>query len=206
MASPASTLDLVQFAVLFVLAAMNGTIAYSVFRIQRERNTPRMIVYVDTVEEDERVFQGLYIQNVGLVPALHVRTVVEVEEWRDGQLVQSRFHDEGFDAFQDGQVSLSPQEHRLYELPSIEGWSLIVRAVVSCKNGPGDSTRFALGDDPAAVQEVMFGTGRVKLLKRLRSRLSTNGQKVVDLRMVMGLNSLKNYGELFGDRGTTQEP
>ena len=78
-------LDIVQFAVLFVLSVANGLIAYSVFKIQKDRNTPKLVVYMELVEGEEREYAGLYIQNVGLAPALNVRIVADIEEWREGQ-------------------------------------------------------------------------------------------------------------------------
>ena len=118
--------DVVQFAALLVLAVASGVIAYSVYRIQKDRNTPKLVVNVELVEENDREYMGLYVQNVGLVPALNVQVVADIEEWREGRPVRSRFH-ERYDAFHDHLVTLSPQEHRLYELPAIEGWALTVQ-------------------------------------------------------------------------------
>ena len=65
-------LDVIQFAALLALSAANGVIAYSVFRIQKDRNTPKLVVYVELVEDDDHEYLGLYVQNVGLVVS-HVR-------------------------------------------------------------------------------------------------------------------------------------
>ena len=47
--------DLVQLAVVIALSIANGVIAYSVFKIQKDRNTGKPIVYMDLVEEDDRI-------------------------------------------------------------------------------------------------------------------------------------------------------
>ena len=137
-------LDVIQFVTLLALSAANGAIAYSVLRIQKDRNTPKLAVYVELVEDDEHDYMGLYVQNVGLVPALNVRVIADIEEWSEGHPTRSKFH-ERYEAFEDHHVTLSPQEHRLYELPAIGGWALIVTVLTSCSNVPDDSTHFALG-------------------------------------------------------------
>ena len=157
---------------------------------------------MELVEDDDREYPGLYIQNVGLVPALNVSVVVDIEEWREGHPISSEFH-ERYDAFHDHCVTLKSQEHRLYELPVAEGWALIVSALTSCSNGPSDSTYFVLGDDRSAIREVAFGKGRKKAIKKLKSRQSSRTRNSRDLRFVMGLNSLKDYDELF--RGSAKE-
>ena len=60
-------LDIVQLAALFALSIANGLIAYSVFKIQKDRNTPKLVVDMELVAEEDREYAGLYIQNVGLV-------------------------------------------------------------------------------------------------------------------------------------------
>ena len=192
-------LDIVQFAALFVLSVTNGLIAYSVFKIQKDRNTPKLVVYMELVEEEDREYAGLYIQNVGLVPALNVRIVADIEEWREGQPVRSSFH-ERYEAFEDHHVTLKPQDHRLYELPWMEGWSLIVATVAYCSNGPSDSTYFVLGDDRSALRGIAFGKGRKRAFKRLKSRESSRMREARDLHFVMSLSSLKDYDVLFGDK------
>ena len=191
--------DVVQFAALLVLAVANGVIAYSVYRVQRDRNTPKVVVYMELVEEDDREYQGLYVQNVGLVPALNVRVVADIEEWREGRPVRSRFH-ERYNAFQDHLVTLSPQEHRLYELPAIEGWALTVTVLASCSNGPSDSAHFVVGDDRSALRQVVLGNESKKAVKRLKSQVSSRMRDSRGLHFVMGLNSLKEYDELFGEK------
>ena len=156
---------------LFVLSITNGLIAYSVFKIQKDRNTPKLVVYMELVEEEGREYAGLYIQNVGLVPALNVRIVADIEEWKEGQPVRSRFH-ERYEAFEDHHVTLKPQDHRLYELPWMEGWSLIVATVASCSNGPSDSTSFVLGDDRSALRGIAFGKSRKRAIKRTSAKSS----------------------------------
>ena len=192
-------LDIVQFAALFVLSIANGLIAYSILKIQRDRNTPKLVVYMELVEEEDREYAGLYIQNAGLVPALNVRIVADIEEWREGQPVRSRFH-ERYEAFEAHHVTLKPQDHRLYELPWMEGRSLIVAGVASCSNGPSDSACFVLGDDSSALRGIAFGKGTKRAIKRLKSKESSRMREARDLHFVMGLNSLKDYDELFGDK------
>ena len=191
--------DVVQFAALLVLAVASGVIAYSVYRIQKDRNTPKLVVYVELVEENDREYMGLYVQNVGLVPALNVQVVADIEEWREGRPVRSRFH-ERYDAFHDYLVTLSPQEHRLYELPTIEGWALTVTVLASCSNGPSESTHFVLGHDRSALRQVLLGNESKKAIKRLKSQASSRMRDSRGLHFVMGLNSLKEYDELFGEK------
>ena len=189
-------LDIVQFVVLFALSVANGIIAYSVFKIQRDRNTPKLAMYVELVEDDGRDYMGLYVQNVGLVPALNVRIVADIEGWREGRSVESKFHEE----FEDHHVTLSPQDYRLYELPSMEGWGLIITALASCRNGSSDSMHFAVGDDRPAIRQVVFGKGRKRAIRKLKSRASPSQRESHDLHFVMGLTSLKDYEELYGDQ------
>ena len=190
-------LDITQFVALFVLSVTNGLIAYSVFKLQKDRNTPKLVVYMELVEEEDREYPGLYVQNVGLVPALNVRILADIEEWRDGRPVKSKFH-ERYEAFNDHHVSLKPQDYKLYELPWMEGWSLMVTTVASCSNGPSDNAYFVLGDDQSALRKVAFGKGRKRAIKRLKSGKSSRMRGSRDLHFVMGLNSLKDYDELFG--------
>ena len=192
-------LDVAQFVVLFILSVSNGVIAYSVFRVQKDRNAPKLVVYMELVEDDDREYLGLYVQNVGLVPALNVRVVADIEEWREGRPVRSRFH-ERYNAFQDHLVTLSPQEHRLYELPAIEGWALTVTVRASCSNGPSDSAHFVVGDDRSALRQVVLGNESKKAVKRLKSQASSRMRDSRGLHFVMGLNSLKDYDEFFGEK------
>ena len=107
---------------------------------------PETFTYLEFVEEGGRTCQGLYVQNVGLVPAKNVRVEADIEEWREGGIVESRFH-ESYDAFHDHLVTIGSQEHRLYELPAIEGWALTVTVLAACSSGPSDSAHFVVGDD-----------------------------------------------------------
>ena len=196
--------DVAQLVALLVLGVANGALAYLVYRIQKDRNTPKLVIYVELVEGDERDYYGLYVQNIGLVPALNVRVEVDVEEWRNGHAVKSKFHEEGYEMFEDSQVSLNPQQHRLYELPEIQGWALIIAARASCRNGPSDSICFALGDDRSAVRDVAFGKGQKRVLKRLGTKHSPRIFGSKEIRFTMGMNSLKDYVELFG--GEAENP
>ena len=192
-------LDIVQFVALLALSAANGVIAYSVFKIQKDRNAPKLVMYVELVEDDDHDYYGLYIQNVGLVPALNVRVIADIEEWREGHPVKSKFH-ETYEAFEDSHVSLNPQDYRLYELPWMEGWALIITTDASCSNGPGDSMHFAVGEDRSALRQVAFGKGRRKAIKKLKSRASSKTRGTRHLHFVMGLTSLKDYDDLFGGK------
>ena len=154
-------LDIAQFFVLLALSAANGVIAYSVLRIQRDRNTPKLVMYVDIVEDDDHDYNGLYVQNVGLVPALNVLVRADIEEWREGHPVRSKFH-ERYEEFADRHITLNPQEHRLYELPWMEGWALIVTVVASCSNGPGDDMHFVVGRDRSALSQTFSRQRRKK--------------------------------------------
>ena len=192
-------IDVVQFTALLAVSAANGVIAYSVFRLQKDRNTPKLVLYVELVENDDHTYYGLYVQNVGLVPAVNIRVTADIEEWREGKPVQSRFHKE-FQAFQDHHVSLNPQEYKVYELPWMEGWGLVITVVVSCSNGSSDSMHFAVGDDRYALRHVAFGKGRKSAIKRLESQAAIRNRESRDLHFVLGLTSLKDYDELFGDK------
>ena len=136
---------------------------------------------------------------IALVPALNVRVTGEVEEWRDGRQVSSRFH-ERYEAFVDHHVTLNPEEHRVYELPAIEGWALIVTVLASCSNGPDDSAYFVVGEDRSALHHVAYGNGKKRAVKRLKSRGSTKSRGSRELRFAMDLTSLKDYEKLFGDK------
>ena len=192
-------IDIAQFTALFVLSLANGFIAYSVFKLQKERNTPNLVVYVELVEEDDRDYYGLYIQNVGLVPALNVSISVEIEEWRDGTPVKSKFH-ERYERFVGHHITLNSQDHKMYELPSMDGSSLIITSVASCSNGPSDNGYFVLGDDPSALWEVMFGKSRKRTLSRLMPWKSLEIQEPRRPLVSMDLDSLKDYEELEGDK------
>ena len=52
-------LDIVQFAALFVLSIANGLIAYSVFKIQKDRNTPKLVVYMELVKAKARRIESM---------------------------------------------------------------------------------------------------------------------------------------------------
>ena len=192
-------LDIAQFATLFILSVANGVIAYFAFKTQKDRNTPKLVVYMELVEEEDREYPGLYVQNVGLVSALNVHIVVDIEEWRDGRPVKSRFH-EDHDEFVDRHIALKPQEHRLYELPWMEGWSLVVTAVVSCGNGPSNNTHFVLGDDRSAIREFAFNKDKKRAIRRLKSRKASRMREPRGMLFGLGLNSLKDYNEMFGDK------
>ena len=47
--------DVVQFVALLALSIANGVIAYSVLRIQKDRNTSKLVVYAELVEDDDAV-------------------------------------------------------------------------------------------------------------------------------------------------------
>ena len=193
--------DIVQFIAIIVLSVANGAIAYLVYRVQRDRNTSRLVMYVNEVREEEgRVYQGLYVQNVGLVPALNVRITVDIEEWRGGNPVRSRFH-QRYDEFSDHLIALTPQAYRSYELPWMEGWSLLIAAVTSCSNGSGNNMYFAVGNDRTAQQQVLFnkkrGNRALKAVK-MKATGSKRGRGPHSVIYAMGLDSLKDYEELFG--------
>ena len=145
-----------EFSALIALSVANGLIAYAVFKIQRDRNRARLVMFVDIVEEEEeRPYYALYVQNLGLVPDRQIRIVADVEEWRNGSPVRSKFHQK-FQAFEDSLVVLKPQEFRRYELPYPEGWALVITVIAECSNGSDDEMYFAAGDHPPAVRSVPF--------------------------------------------------
>ena len=199
--------DVIQLVTLVVLSTANGLIAYFVYKLQKDRNTPKLALYVDEIDvvneidlvNEDRVYDALYVQNVGLVPALNVQVVVDIEKLREGRPVTSRFH-ERYDAYHDSIVSLNPKEHRLYELPWAKESTLIYTAIASCSNGSEDSMHFAVGLDPAALILVTSDGGRKRAVKKLKSRLSSKGRAFWNARGFMGLTSMKDHDELFGDR------
>ena len=196
-------LDIAQFVALLVVSGANGVIAYSVFKLQKDRNTPKLVVYVELVEEDDRDYYGLYVRNVGLVPALSVHILADIEVWRCGRPVKSSFH-EKYVAFHGSHITLNSQDHRMYELPWLEGCSLIVTAVATCNNGPSDAMRSALGDDPLAIREVALRKRRQKAIKQFKSRTSSRTQGPRAPVIMLGLESMNDREDLLGDK--TEDP
>ncbi len=199
-------LDIFQFVALAALSIANGVIAYSVFKIQKDRNTPKLVMYIESFGEeeqdhdDDRALYAVHVQNVGLVPALNVRIVADIEEWRDGRPVRSKFHDR-YDAFSDRHVILRSQEQKIYELPWMEGWSLIITMVASCSNGSSDSMHFMVGNEPLAYRAVSNDKRRKKAIKGLKSGVSWREREPRNMRMELDLKSLKDYVEDFTDNG-----
>ena len=198
------TLDLalriMESFALIGLAVANGLIAYAVFRIQRDRNTANLEMFVNLVDEGEgRFYNALYVQNVGLVPARHVRIVADVEEWRDGSPVNSQFHEE-FQVFEDHAVVLQPLEFKQYELPHPEGWALVITAIAECSNGTGDAMHFVAGDHPPAVRSVAFcrASTKRKAIRAVRNKAKVTDRPTTELYLALNLALLKNSPQMFG--------
>ena len=187
-------LDIVQIFVLAFLSLANFALAYLIYKIQSDRNTPKLIVSNDVIEDDEHEANAIYVHNVGLVPAVGVNLLIDIEEWKGGTRLDSRFHEQ-HSAFSDRYVSLQPQEFRVYELPTMEDRCCVFTAVVECRNGPGDQIRFVLVGTPPdanAMHEVFSKSRRKKGIKALKKR-----KKHKDMRSLIGANSLKDYDDLF---------
>ena len=198
---------IIQTVASVILSIVGIAVAYLIYKIQRDRNTPKLVLVNGEVLEDdehEEESDAIRILNVGLVPAVDVRLLVDIEEWQDGREIRSKFHEEGYSAFSDTIPLLDSQESRLYELPTPEDRSYMFTVTVTCRNGINDRARFlAMGNSSVAESDAVafqhVEAGRSAAFRKLKSLGRTGDHRV---RMVMGANSLKDYNELFG-RGET---
>ena len=184
-------LGIVQAVVLVMLSVSNLTLAYCVYKIQRDRNTAKLVITGDAViEVDDHEAYVLRVYNVGLVPAVGITLLVYVEDWKNGKELTTIFRERYF-AYHDRVVHLNPQDFLEYELPMLEDRSCIITAVITCDNGTGDDSRFMLAgmeSDPSAFRQVR--RRQKSAIKRLKSKERPN-----NLRIMLDANMLKNHGE-----------
>ena len=194
---------IIQTIASVILSLVGIMVAYLIYKVQRDRNTPKLVLVTGELLEDDEHEEECYairILNVGLVPAVNVSFLMDIEEWQDGREIRSKFHERGYSAFSDTIPLLDSQESRLYEQPTPEDKSYIFTVMVTCRNGIGDRVRYlTLGNlsvpesDAVAFQHVT--AGRSAAIRKLKSLGRTGNHRV---RVVMGANSLKDYNELFG--------
>ena len=97
------TMSIIQTISSVVLSLTGVMLAFLVYRIQRDRNTPKVVLVNGEViegDEPEEACYAVRILNVGLVPAINVDFLVDIEEWRNGEKIRSKFH-ERYSAFHD---------------------------------------------------------------------------------------------------------
>ena len=185
-------LGIVQAVVFSMLSVANFALAYRIYKLQRDRNTAKLVITSDDlIEDDEHEAYALRVYNVGLVPAVGVHLWVDVEDWKNGEELTTEMRESYF-AYHDSVVQLSPQDFTEYELPALEDRSLIITAVTTCANGIGDEARFMLSGlepDPIAFRQVR--ARRKSAINRLKSRKRPNAP-----RFMIGANSLKDHGEM----------
>ena len=194
---------IIQTVASVILSLVGIMVAYLIYKIQRDRNTPKLVLVTGELLEDDEREEACYavrILNVGLVPAVNVRILVDIEEWQGGREIRSKFHEEGYSAFSDTIPLLDSQESRLYEQPTPEDKSYMFTVVVTCRDGIGNRARYLTQgnssvpeSDAIAFQHVK--AGRSAAFRKLKSLGRTGDHRVS---MVMGANSLKDYNELFG--------
>ena len=194
---------IIQTVASVILSLVGIAAAYLIYKIQRDRNMPKLALVTDEVLEDDEHEEARYairILNVGLVPAVNVSLLVDIEEWEDGREIRSEFHERGFSAFSDRIPLLNSQESRLYELPTPEDKSYIFTVILTCRDGIGDQARYlTMGNasvpesDAVAFQHV--AAGRSAAFRKLKSLGRTENHRVP---MFIGANSLKDYNKLFG--------
>lgn len=102
-------IDIFQTISSVVLSSVAIVLAVMVYRIQRDRNRAKLMLTDELIEDDERgePAQGIRIRNVGLVRAVNIKLLADIEEWKDDQLLNSKFH-ERFDAYSDNLAVLEP--------------------------------------------------------------------------------------------------
>ena len=146
-------------AVAALVATASFALALNVHKMQRNLMMPKLVVFTDLIEGDDReAAYGLFVKNVGQHPAISVNVKINIEEWRDGHSLTSKWDE--WDSFGESIVVLQPQEHRVYELPSsLE--SYIVTASATSSNCSPNHIKISVGSDLGAFREVM-GKGQDK--------------------------------------------
>lgn len=194
-------LGVIQTVASVALSLVGITVAFLVYRIQRDRNTAKlMLITGELIEDDERDEQAyvIRIRNVGLVPAVNVRLKADIEEWKDGERLRSTFS-EGYRVYSDSSPVLEPQESRSYELPTPGDRDYIFTAILTCRNGTGDSVRYLQRGNSSSIESGRIAyhqvaAGRKAAMKRLARPKASTGRLVFMLNM--GL--MKRYNTMSG--------
>ena len=58
--------DIIQVVAFAILSSANFALAYRIYKIQSDRNTPKLVVNSDLIEDDEHEANCIYVHNVGL--------------------------------------------------------------------------------------------------------------------------------------------
>ena len=176
-------LGIVQAILFAILSVANFALAYRMYKIQRGRNTPKLVITGDEIikVEDHEAY-ALRVYNVGLVPAVGVRLLVDVEDWKNGKELTTKFREQFF-AYTDNVVQLNPQDFLEYELPNLEDRSCIITAVTTCANGTGDDTRFMMAGIEPDPNRFSAGPGTEEIVNRAPAISgATNRPSVLDWR------------------------
>lgn len=173
-------LEYIASATIALFAIANFVLALAVYRLHKSLTMPKVVIFSDLIERDDREVYGLFVQNVGQNPALNVDLTVRIEEWKDGRRVDSKWHDT-WDSYGADFIVLQPQEKQVFELPSLET-SYIVTAKVTSSNCPSDSARFCVGTDPGAVREVFGGRRKLKAFGK-------------NLKFILDAKVMKDFGK-----------
>ena len=196
------TMGIIQTVSSVVLSLAGIMLAFLVYRIQKDRNTPKVVLVCDELAEDElgEACPAVKILNVGLVPATSVELLVDIEEWQNGKEVRSKFH-ERYSAFQSTTPLLESMDSRQYRLPTPEDRSYIFTVMVTCRGGTGDQARFLIQGSSSDVASDRIALGHVRAdwstaIQRLKSGRPTGILGVA--RFGMGAEFLKDYNRLFG--------
>ena len=192
----------VQTIATVVLSIAGVTIAYLVYKIQRDRNTAKLVLVEDELLEDyehDESRNQIQVLNIGLVPAVGVSLIVDIEEWKEGRMVRPNPREEHF-PFHSSIQLLVPQDSRSYELPiPTEGRHFIVTAKVTCRGGHGDDARFMLLGESEDVAST-----RAVIREVLGSKASAMKRLTVNHFILRDANSLKNYDQLYEDLRTAE--
>ena len=89
---------IIQTIASVILSLVGIMVAYLIYKVQRDRNTPKLVLVTGELLEDDEHEEECYairILNVGLVPAVNVSFLVDIEEWQDGREIRSKFHENG---------------------------------------------------------------------------------------------------------------
>ena len=188
-------IGVVQAIASVLLSVAGVTIAYLVYKIQRDRNTAQLVLVCDELmenDEQDEARNQIMVLNVGLVPAVGVRLLADIEEWKEGRMERPNPQEEHL-PFSSSIQLLAPQDFRSYELPiPTEGRDFIVTAKVSCRGGHGDDARFMLVGESSdmAYSRVTFhevSASKAAAMKRLTGHHP----------IWRDAKSLRNYDELY---------
>ena len=138
-----------------------------------------MLVCDELIEDNESDLarNQVKVLNIGLVPAVSVSFIADIEEWKDGTMQRPNPREEHY-PFQDTIQLLAPQGSQSYELPiPTEGRDFIVTAKVTCRGGLGDNARFGLQGESSDVEYFRVTlskvfAGKASAMKRLTGRHS----------------------------------